>query len=123
MGNLCGGIKDDKRPMWTEKDKMKMKKSLSKDEYNYFYDPKLQKSRIVKLNVRQGRGDFHNFASLEQITREHVTTRYEFQKTLGEGAFGKVKVAALKQNRQKLFAIKSIPRSMIEVPEDKKNNN
>jgi serine/threonine protein kinase len=61
-------------------------------------------------------------ATLETITREHVTSRYEFQKTLGEGAFGKVKVAALKQNKNKLFAIKSIPREMIDVPESIKNN-
>lgn len=46
--------------------------------------------------------------------REHIQTRYKFGKTLGEGAYGKVKVASLHENPKKEFAIKSIPRSLID---------
>jgi hypothetical protein len=37
-----------------------------------------------------------------------------FGKTLGEGAFGKVKVAHLHENKKKKFAIKSIPREILD---------
>jgi serine/threonine protein kinase len=41
--------------------------------------------------------------------------RYNFEKTLGEGAFGKVKVASLVDDPKKKFAIKSIPRRLIDL--------
>ena len=46
------------------------------------------------------------------MTREAVATRYRFEKPLGEGAFGKVKVASLIADNTKKFAIKSIPRHL-----------
>ena len=46
------------------------------------------------------------------MIREAVSTRYRFEKPLGEGAFGKVKVASLIADNTKKFAIKSIPRHL-----------
>jgi len=46
--------------------------------------------------------------------QEKITRRYKFDKTLGEGAFGKVKIAWLHQNPDKKYAIKSIPRSLLD---------
>jgi serine/threonine protein kinase len=40
--------------------------------------------------------------------------RFRFEKTLGEGAYGKVKTASLIDNPGKKFAIKSIPRKLID---------
>ena len=52
--------------------------------------------------------------SLSTIVSENIQIRYFFEKTLGEGAFGKVKIASLHENRNKKFAIKSIPRDMLD---------
>mmetsp|Transcript_39304 Transcript_39304/g.60030 ORF Transcript_39304/g.60030 Transcript_39304/m.60030 type:complete len:115 (+) Transcript_39304:336-680(+) len=41
--------------------------------------------------------------------------RYNFERTLGEGAFGKVKIASLIENPTKKFAIKSIPRKLLDL--------
>jgi hypothetical protein len=41
--------------------------------------------------------------------------RYKFEKTLGEGAFGIVKVASLLSDSSRKFAIKSIPRNLIDA--------
>ena len=49
---------------------------------------------------------------LTEITREYIAKKYRFEKVLGEGAFGKVKVASLRADASKKFAIKSIPRSI-----------
>ena len=46
--------------------------------------------------------------------------RYKFEKTLGDGAYGKVKVASLHENPSKKFAVKSIPRSIIDEHGKKK---
>ena len=58
--------------------------------------------------------------SLSTIVSENIQIRYFFEKTLGEGAFGKVKIASLHENRNKKFAIKSIPRDMLDKNFDKK---
>ena len=55
-----------------------------------------------------------NVISLSKIVRENIQTRYKFEKTLGEGAFGKVKQACLIENSSKKFAIKSIPRELLD---------
>lgn len=47
---------------------------------------------------------------LTEITREFIAKKYRFEKVLGEGAQGKVKVASLRADPSKKFAIKSIPR-------------
>ena len=52
--------------------------------------------------------------SLNRIVGENVQMRYNFEKTLGEGAFGKVKIASLIDNPDKKFAIKSIPRKFLD---------
>jgi len=41
--------------------------------------------------------------------------RYNFEETLGEGAFGKVKIASLIEFPEKKFAIKSIPRRHLDL--------
>lgn len=53
------------------------------------------------------------------MTREAIGTRYRFEKPLGEGAFGKVKVASLFADNSKKYAIKSIPRNLFskKIPE------
>jgi len=51
---------------------------------------------------------------LSTIVSENIQVRYLFEKTLGEGAFGKVKIASLHENRKKKFAIKSIPREILD---------
>ena len=46
--------------------------------------------------------------------KENIKNRYQFLDTLGEGTFGKVKVACLISNPSKKYAIKSIPRDMVD---------
>jgi serine/threonine protein kinase len=55
---------------------------------------------------------------LTDITRENIAKKYRFEKVLGEGAYGKVKVASLRANPSKKFAIKSIPRSLFSKNKD-----
>jgi serine/threonine protein kinase len=52
--------------------------------------------------------------SIQHIVRENIRTRYKFEKTLGEGAFGKVKIASLHSDPSRKFAIKSIPRHLMD---------
>lgn len=52
--------------------------------------------------------------SLGYIVREGIHKKYKFEKTLGEGSFGKVKVASLWSDPSKKFAIKSIPREFFD---------
>ena len=52
--------------------------------------------------------------SLSQIVSENIQLRYRFEKTLGEGLFGKVKIASLIENNKQKFAIKSIDRKIFE---------
>ena len=40
--------------------------------------------------------------------------RFVFEKMIGEGAFGKVNIASLRSNPTKKFAIKSIPRDILD---------
>lgn len=51
---------------------------------------------------------------LNYIVKENIQNRYRFLNTLGEGTFGKVKVACLISNPSKKYAIKSIPRDMVD---------
>ena len=55
-----------------------------------------------------------NRMNLKETVRENVQMRYNFEGILGEGAFGKVKIASLIDNPEKKFAIKSIPRKLID---------
>ena len=48
---------------------------------------------------------------LTEIHMEKIAKMYRFEKVLGEGAQGKVKVASLRADETKKFAIKSIQRS------------
>ena len=59
---------------------------------------------ITKLNLHQ----------------ERIHSKYEFGKTLGQGAFGIVKAARLYDDHEKIFAIKCIPRDMFRKKEDTK---
>ena len=52
--------------------------------------------------------------TLLKIVRENIQIRYRFEGTLGEGAFGKVKAASLREDKSKKFAVKSIPREYID---------
>ena len=52
--------------------------------------------------------------SIKHIVRENIKMRYQFEKTLGEGAFGKVKIASLHSDPTRKFAIKSIPRHLMD---------
>ena len=46
--------------------------------------------------------------------RENIQLRYKFEKTLGEGASGKVKIGSLHSDPSRKFAIKSIPRILMD---------
>lgn len=61
---------------------------------------------------------FKESPDLTEITREQITKKYRFEKVLGEGAQGKVKVASLRADKSKKFAIKSIPRHFFTKEED-----
>ena len=50
--------------------------------------------------------------SYKKLKAENIQFSYRFEKTLGEGAFGKVKVACLRDAPHLKFAIKSIPRDL-----------
>ena len=56
--------------------------------------------------------NFKRTGELGIMIREAISARYRFEKPLGEGAFGKVKVASLIADHSKKFAIKSIPREL-----------
>lgn len=103
MGNICGGAGA-------------ARETISDEDRKYFYGQK-RNSRIHKMKIHRKESiqlhDNENIG-LENITRANIRDRYKFEKTLGEGAFGKVKVASLIQNPSKKFAIKSIPRSLIQ---------
>ena len=51
---------------------------------------------------------------LNYIVKDNIQHRYRFLNTLGEGSFGKVKVACLIDNPSKKYAIKSIPRDIVD---------
>jgi hypothetical protein len=53
--------------------------------------------------------------SINHIVREKIQLRYKFEKTLGEGAFGKVKIGSLHSDPTRKFAIKSIPRHLMDA--------
>lgn len=52
--------------------------------------------------------------SVKEIVQESIKSLYKFEKILGEGAFGKVKSAHLLTDPSKKFAIKSIPRHLMD---------
>ena len=51
---------------------------------------------------------------LKRISREDVRLIYKFERLIGEGSFGTVRVAHKTNNPDKKFAIKSILREKIE---------
>ena len=69
---------------------------------------------MEEKNENKNDNKYNNVYSLSKIVRENIQIRYKFEKTLGEGAFGKVKQACLKENSSKKFAIKSIPRELLD---------
>lgn len=82
-------------------------------EYFYNYNALRKKSIIRPMNVRRKSTPLDKI-SLEQIVRENIQVRYVFEKMIGEGAFGKVNIACLRSNPTKKFAIKSIPRDILD---------
>ena len=105
MGNLC-----------TDGDGARESKfSISKADQEYFYnnDPLKRRSLIQQLKIKNRSNSMSNVVGLGDIVRGNIQGRYKFSKTLGEGAFGKVKLASLRHNPSKKYAIKSIPRELI----------
>ena len=74
---------------------------------------------IKKGGLKKVTSHFKQAGELGIMTREAIGTRYRFEKPLGEGAFGKVKVASLFADNSKKYAIKSIPRNLFskKIPE------
>ena len=92
-------------------------------DLEYFHSNQPVKRRSLIKNIKEVNKikkteseveDRNIIISLSTIVSENIQIRYFFEKTLGEGAFGKVKIASLRENRKKKFAIKSIPRDMLE---------
>ena len=51
---------------------------------------------------------------VKRIVNEDIRTIYKLGKLIGSGNFGTVRLASSKSNPQKVFAIKSIPREIID---------
>ena len=51
---------------------------------------------------------------VKDIIKEDIKQKYKFEKILGEGAFGKVKMASIIGDPDRKFAIKSIPRHLLD---------
>ena len=49
---------------------------------------------------------------MSDLSMELIHKTFRFEKVLGEGAYGKVKVASLRADNSKKYAIKSIPRDL-----------
>ena len=58
--------------------------------------------------------DLFKNTSVKDIVTENIKYQYKFGKILGEGAFGKVKKATLLADASKVYAIKSIPRHLLD---------
>ena len=130
MGNCCtskdglhvrgGPIKRDEDK--TQEDYRKeFRGSIIDLEYFYNEDPVhrrslIKKMKVSKLNPRKSESEVERnlIVSMATIVCENIQIRYAFEKTLGDGAFGKVKVASLHENKNKKFAIKSIPREILD---------
>jgi serine/threonine protein kinase len=52
---------------------------------------------------------------LQAISREDIRLVYTFKERLGSGSFGSVRTAYKTRNESKLYAVKSIPRDLIEA--------
>lgn len=50
----------------------------------------------------------YKLVTIKNLAKDVITERYNFEKPLGEGGFGSVKVASLKKDPRKKYAIKSI---------------
>ena len=50
----------------------------------------------------------YKLVTIKNLAKDVITNRYQFEKPLGEGGFGSVKVASLKKDPSKKYAIKSI---------------
>ena len=75
---------------------------------NLYSEEELQK-------IFKNYGELRNARKLAgHIVKERIQNRYRFLNTLGEGTFGKVKVACLISNPSKKYAVKSIPRDMVD---------
>ena len=48
--------------------------------------------------------------SIGDMVQEKIQEKYTFEKLIGEGAFGSVRIAHLKADKSKKFAIKSMKR-------------
>jgi hypothetical protein len=88
MGNLCRG-NDGAR---------ESKFSMSKADKEYFYNNKgpMKKNSIIReMKIKTKSLSMKKYVGLGDIVRGNIQDRYKFEKTLGEGAFGKVKVGSL----------------------------
>lgn len=147
MGQLCSGNSDSSRGPINYRKSFKG----TETDRNYFYNPDYLKTQgtiktmiIKKSHNKSEQGENSDSSceneetyvhknsltqelTLTSIVRESIQVRFQFEKTLGEGAYGKVKIASLRNDPEKKFAVKSIPRHLfdmagiIKLRENKKN--
>ena len=79
---------------------------------------KLPSLNLSELNSIQPINKIGKTVSVKDIVTENIKMQYKFGKILGEGAYGKVKLATLLADPTKVFAIKSIPRNLMEKHND-----
>ena len=79
---------------------------------------KLPSLNFSELNSIQPINKIGKTVSVKDIVTENIKMQYKFGKILGEGAYGKVKLATLLADPTKVFAIKSIPRNLMEKHND-----
>ena len=99
---------------------------ISKKDQKYFYESTGSSLKITQMNLDGIDLELQNMSpmpmqktisksvSVKEIVTESIKKQYKFGKILGEGAFGKVKQATLLADPSKVFAIKSIPRGLID---------
>ena len=68
----------------------------------------LQQQSVVSLNAAEG-------SFLQKINKEDIRLVYTFEKLLGEGGFGSVRLASKTSMPDSQFAVKSIERDEINV--------
>ena len=101
---------------------MVIKKSHFKSEHG-----ENSESRCDNEEICANKNALSQELTLTTIVRESIQVRFQFEKTLGEGAYGKVKIASLRNDPEKKFAVKSIPRHLFDMAgimklrENKKN--
>jgi len=52
--------------------------------------------------------------TVRKILKEDIKHVYDFHKLIGSGHYGQVRLATAKSNKNKVIAIKSIPRKIID---------